>query len=400
MPDDPTPTPDPRPVLSIYGTAVAPYELHLYRRIADELPLRVQTFAASEDSTRQWRLDEVESIGLVDLSEGRKVPRMASLADQRHAWRVGGRVIEHMKRAGSRAIIVNGYYDLGRLRTIFWCWRTGRVCLLRGDSNIADDLQNGPAKRAVKRLLVGAVGKLTDGALVVGPLGFDYWRQYGFSDERMHCVSYEPDYALIESITDAEVADAARRFGLDPARRRLVFSGRLIPVKRVDLLIDAFARLAPDRPEWDLLVLGDGELRDELQARVPEGLRDRVIWTGFLADQRDVSRLYRAGDLLVLPSDREPWALVVNEAAAAGLAIVATDVVGAAAALVRPGKNGDTFPRGDLDALTAALQKTTAPDAIDRLKAGSAEVLAAWRRDFDPVRVLRNALVQNGVLAG
>lgn len=383
---------DPAPVLSIYGTAIAPYELHLYRRFAEELAVRVQTFVASRDNTREWRLEEVESVGLEDLSDGDRVPRMTSPAAQLREWRRGGRVIRRLKEAGARAVVVNGYYDLGRLRTIFWCWRHGVPCFMRGDSNIADDRQNGPFKLAMKRLAVGTVARLTDAVLVVGPMGYDYWRRYGYGDDRMFCVSYEPDYALIESITNDEVAEAVARQGLDPARRRLVFSGRLIPVKRVDLLVDAFARVVDERPDWDLLILGDGELRGELEARVPERLRDRVVWTGFLSDQRDVSRLYRAADVLVLPSDKEPWALVVNEAAASGLALVTSDVVGSSAALVESGVNGERFPRGDLAGLVDALRKVTDPAAIDRYKAASAEVLARWRGEFDPVEGMRTAL--------
>ena len=390
---------DQRPALSIYGTAVTPYELHLYRRFAEELPLRVQTFNVARDNTREWRMEEIASVGLEDLSDGDKLPRMTSLGDQLREWRRGGRVIERMKAVGARHAIVNGYFDLGRLRTLFWCWRTGKPALMRGDSNIADDLQNGPLKLAVKRLAVGTIARLTKAVLVVGPLGYDYWRRYGYSDDRMFCVSYEPDYALIESINADEVAEAVARYGLDPARRRLVFSGRLVAIKRVDLLIDAFARIAAERPEWDVLILGDGELRDELTERVPAALKDRVVWTGFLSQQRDVSRLYRAADVLVLPSDREPWALVVNEAVASGLAVVSSDVVGASAALVRPGVNGELFARGDLEGLVDALRKATDPANTDRYKAASAEVLADWRRDFDPVDGLREALGLNGDVA-
>ena len=101
---------------------------------------------------------------------------------------------------------------------------------------------------------------------------------------------------------------------------------------------------------------------------------------------------------LALPSDVEPWAVVINEAAAAGLASIASDVVGAAAELVRDGVNGRVFPAGDRSALIVALRDVTDPANADRMKAASALVLADWRRRADPVAGLRGALQSTGVL--
>ena len=166
----------------------------------------------------------------------------------------------------------------------------------------------------------------------------------------------------------------------------------MVWLKRVDLLIDAFASIAADRPEWDLVVLGDGTLKANLMARVPTELAKRVRWLGFIDNQELVSAIYRSCDMLVLPSDYEPWALVVNEAAAAGLAIVASDSVGAAAELVRTGVNGEIFLSGNLRDLSAKLTLVTDSAKIDRFKAGSNTVLAEWRSSADPVEGLRQAL--------
>jgi len=96
--------------------------------------------------------------------------------------------------------------------------------------------------------------------------------------------------------------------------------------------------------------------------------------------------------VLVLPSDYEPWALVVVEAAAAGMALICSDVVGAAAELVKEGVNGFTFPVGDVGAMTQRLREVTAPQRIDQMKERSKEVLGEWRRKADPVEGLRRAV--------
>jgi glycosyltransferase involved in cell wall biosynthesis len=172
----------------------------------------------------------------------------------------------------------------------------------------------------------------------------------------------------------------------------------IVRAKRPDLVVDAFNKIADSRPQWDLLILGDGYLRKSLEERIVPALRNRVVFTGFVNDQATVSALYRASDVMVLPSDFEPWALVVNEAAAAGLAIIETDKVGAAAELVRDGVNGFIFPASDLAKLTDRLLEVTDDSRIEELKAGSAGVLNEWRRVADPVNGLRQALASCGVL--
>jgi glycosyltransferase involved in cell wall biosynthesis len=172
-----------------------------------------------------------------------------------------------------------------------------------------------------------------------------------------------------------------------------VFSGRLVPVKRPQIALEAFLEIADRRPAWDLVVVGDGPLRAPLENLVPEGLRSRVRWTGFLDHQSTISAIYRASDVLILPSEKEPWGLVVNEAVAAGMAVVCTDIVGAGAELVESAGNGWTLPRSATPHEWAeALLTVTADDQIDRLKLHSAIILDRWRKQADPVAGFRAAM--------
>jgi len=235
--------------------------------------------------------------------------------------------------------------------------------------------------------------------MACGRLGREYFTKYGADPGRIFYFPYEPDYRLIASVSTDEVEQARLRFKLDASRRRVVYSGRMAAVKRVDLLIDAFAALAAERSNWDLVMIGDGRYREQLVERIPSALRHRVTWTGFIDDQAAVSAIYRNCDVLVLPSDYEPWGVVINEAAAAGLAIVASEVVGAAAEIVRDGVNGRLFPCGDLTALVDALRDITAPGRIATLKSATRGVLDDWRLHGDPVKGFCQALQVCYVLA-
>jgi glycosyltransferase involved in cell wall biosynthesis len=390
---------DVRPCLAIISNGLTPYRLHLHRRIAREIPeLKLWSLLTHQEGASAWALDAPAEIGAVAFhAPGETSARQGDPRRAAAEWAKGGRVIRWLKGHDVRAVVMLGYNDAGRLRVIRWCAARGLPCFLFGDSNIRGDRATG-LRAVAKRAVVGWVVRRCAGVLPCGTLGRDYFVKYGADPARIFFVPYEPDYDLIRNLPAESIDRTRDRFGLGPGRRRLVYSGRLVPVKRVDLLIDAFVAIADRRPEWDLLIVGDGPLRAGLEARVPAPIRHRVIWTGFVGEQADVGALYRLGDVLVLPSDYEPWALVVNEAAAAGLAVVASDSVGAAAELVRDGVNGRTFPRGDLPALTAALLEVTDPAAIDGRRAASAAVLDDWRRRADPVRGLRDALGSVGAL--
>jgi glycosyltransferase involved in cell wall biosynthesis len=85
--------------------------------------------------------------------------------------------------------------------------------------------------------------------------------------------------------------------------------------------------------------------------------------------------LYDLADLLVLPSEREAWGLVVNEAMNAGCAIVVNDRIGAGADLVRGGDNGFIYPCGDVAALAVSLRSVLRDPARGRAMGESSRAL-------------------------
>jgi glycosyltransferase involved in cell wall biosynthesis len=209
---------------------------------------------------------------------------------------------------------------------------------------------------------------------------------------------HEPDYGKIFSVS-AEARDATqRKFGLLSDRRRILFSGRLAAVKGIDTLIDSFIEIAEKRPDWDLLIVGGGQLEQQLRDRVPAALANRVVWAGFVKDRDELSTLYTCADVFVLPSLYEPWAVVVCEAAAAGLAMITSDMVGAGAELCREGVNGGLFPAGDTARLTELLlQITSDPARLQTMRTATLRVLDEWRRRGDPVQGVRLAMAHVGL---
>jgi len=378
--------------LAIVSNSITPYRVHVHRRIARELPaVRLNSVFTHGLTNADWTIDVPHEINPVMFGRGESSDYQDRLSGAVREWRKAGRIIRWLRERDVRVVVVQGYNDVGRLRILRWCRRNGVPCFLSGDSNIMGDRATG-AKKWLKARVLPRIIRQCSGVMPVGSRGAAYFEKYGASPHDIFLFPYEPDYQLIRDVPPELVEQVRGRLGLSPQRRRILFAGRMVPEKRPDLAIESFARIADRRAEWDLVMLGDGMLRARLQASVPAELTSRLTWAGFIPSAQEVAALYRACDVLVLPSDYEPWAVVVNEAAAAGLAIVCSDVVGAAAELVRDGVNGWTFPSGDVDALTEHLMHVTDPANVERLKQASAHVLAEWQRAGDPVRNLWNAI--------
>lgn len=387
-----------KPNLCIVANEQTPYRIHFHRRIVRELPeIRLHSIFTHEVSSSPWSYIDDREIHPVLFGSGESTSQQTALGALHHQWYKGGQIIRWMdQNAFPTAVVVIGYNDPTLLRIIHWCRRKRVPCFLFGDSNIL--LESDNWKKYLKAALLPAILKTCTGIFCCGSLGQAYFEYYGVPTSRIWRVPYEPDYDAIRNLDARFIEQVRKDYGLSSEHRYLLFSGRLVPVKRVDLLLAAFTAIAEERPDLDLVIAGDGPLAAELKAMIPATLRDRVLWTGFIADAKVLAGLYRNVDVLVLPSDYEPWGVVVTEAVAAGLAIVASSVVGAAADTVVPGLNGYVFERGDQEDLEGALLASTAHEHLSDLKQGSSVVFHQWQSHNDPIQGLRNALASTQVI--
>jgi len=304
---------------------------------------------------------------------------------------------DHVVAHKIQLVILLGYNDLSRLLFLRWAHRAGIPVLLAADSNIFGDAKTPWWIRLVKRPYVRWVLRHVAGVMPMGTCGRAYFRSY--LDHRLpeFLFPYEPDYEALRNVDPKRVEEFSEKHGLDPGRKRLLYSGRLVTVKRVDVLFEAFSRVALARPDWDIVVAGDGPLRKSLERSLPEAIRSRVKWLGFQQFDQLVLA-YHACDVLVHPSDYEPWALVINEAIACELPIIATSVVGAAVELVRHRENGLIVPPRSVEALADAIWEITRTDHYLEMKASCLPVLDAWKRAADPVEAVREALRHFGLI--
>ena len=195
--------------------------------------------------------------------------------------------------------------------------------------------------------------RATDTVVAVGETVRRFFVQDGIRP-RMGVVSI-PNGIQVQGFRAANVAAHARlttTLELPASTFLMGTVGRLNPIKDQAGLIRAFALVKQSIPGSALMIIGDGELRAELEAvAVSEGVADAVF---FLGARDDVASLLEALDLFVLPSLSEGYSMALLEACAAALPIIATDV-GGTGEIVRGGVNGVMVPPSDPGQLASAI---------------------------------------------
>ena len=156
------------------------------------------------------------------------------------------------------------------------------------------------------------------------------------------------------------------RHGIPPGRRIVLYAGRTNPEKRIDVLLDAFARLPPAQGAHLVMTGGPTSLSAALVAE--RGLGDRVTLTGIL-DLDELPAAYRSADLLAHASEVEAQGISLVEAMAAGLPVVAA-AAGAVKETVTHGESGLLVPVGDAAAMAAAITALLEDEPL-RLRLGA-----------------------------
>ncbi len=177
---------------------------------------------------------------------------------------------------------------------------------------------------------------------VPGPAQADFARRVGFAEHQIRWGALTHESDVFSRVRSIETTDLAQR-------RRFLFAGRLVTEKGLDVLLEAYRDYATNaEAPWALTVAGAGPLQSLVQSH-PE-----VEAVGQLGSEA-LSRQMEASACLVLPSRYEPYGVIVQEAAAAGLPVIATPEVGAVADVMSPGLSGVLCAGGDRGALAEAL---------------------------------------------
>ncbi|MFO0578531.1 MAG: glycosyltransferase family 4 protein [Polyangia bacterium] len=299
-------------------------------------------------------------------------------------------VFPALRRERFDAVLIQGWNCALYPLALMAARRAGLPVLLRGDSVRLPDAVEPPVQSSVPRLLKQkALGRYLAACAAVLALSSGNRRRLrdlGVPAEKIFWspLAVEGDrFALPAAQRQAARREVRAQLGLrDEGTPLVLFCAKLVPKKEPALLVRAFAALRQSGAPGHLVLAGEGPLRGEIEALVAALRIPEVTLRGFV-NQAELPSLYAAADLLVLPSSREEtFGLVVAEALHAGLPVIASDHVGCAEDLVRPGETGLIFRNRDEADLTRCLQALCAgPEAAAlraRLGAGAVARMATW----------------------
>jgi glycosyltransferase involved in cell wall biosynthesis len=243
-------------------------------------------------------------------------------------------------------------------------------------------------KSSLKRVFWPLLFRLADQVIVPSSGTLELMLSLGLAKDRVTLTPYTVDNDWwTEQSKNVDRFAVRASWGASPKILVILFSGKLQIWKRPADLIQAFAKAAI--PNALLVFAGEGPLRAQLESEAKAlGVATRVRFLGFV-NQPELPAVYSAADVMVIPSEYEPFGVVVNEAMCCGCAVVASDRVGSARDLVAATEPSFIYPCGNIEALSAILRRV----ATDRsLLESVSRACVAHMQSWSPEDNIRSTL--------
>jgi len=286
------------------------------------------------------------------------------------------------------ALWTYGYKSPTYLFAIIAAKISGTMLLFRTDAYlIMEHFQNRSIKKVIRTPILKLLFAFFDGILSIGTNNKEYYKKHGVADDKIFFVPFTVDNELFMSnnyCNELEIQSIKKDLKIPGNIPVILFVGKLLQNKQPLTLLRAFCKTQNEINKPIVLVfVGEGKQKSELELYCDEHNIQNVIFSGFV-NQKNISKYYTVANIFVLPSIEEHWGLVLNEAMCAKNAVIASDTVGAAVDLVRPGENGFIFPVGNVDILSKYLTKlVNDPVLCQRMGECSLDIITHWSFEED-----------------
>ena len=363
--------------LVIHWPRFGPYHLARLRAVQ----AKAETFGfcligmeiASRDKTYLWR-EELSN----DLE--RQVIFPGYTREDVEARKLWMGVFRMLGQIRPDVVAINGYSAPDALAILSWCRMNGRPAILMTESK-ADDAPRSRWKEGIKKI---AVNQFAAG-LCGGTPHKAYLERLGMASSRIFT-----GYDAVDNDYFSQTAENVRRNsgnyrflpGLESSLPFFLASARFILRKNLDGLLYAYGayrqRLNAEQIPWRLVLLGDGEERQNLEKIVQAEGIEGVSFAGFRQID-EIPAYYGLAGAFIHPPHQEQWGLVVNEAMASGLPVLVSKTCGCAPDLVSDGINGFIFDSQNREYLTSLMLKiSTEQTDIAAMGRASRQRIAEW----------------------
>jgi 1,2-diacylglycerol 3-alpha-glucosyltransferase len=336
--------------LVILTEIIAPYRIPVFNALSrhESIDLHVIFLAENDPKLRDWLVykDEIRFSYQVLPSWRQKFGGYKLLLNRG--------LKTALQQAAPDVIVCGGYNYLASWQALRWAGGKRIPFILWVESTDRDLRSHHRGIEFVKTKFMRRCGAF----VVPGKSSFQYVKNYRAREQEIFIAPNAVDTALFaRKAAVVRQDDAMHRQALQLPPRYFLFVGRLVREKGVFDLLEAYGKLSPElRSAISLVLVGQGAAHAELVPRA--GLIDpgKVQFAGFV--HRDqLAGYYALADAFVFPSHTDPWGLVVNEAMACGLPVIASDAAGCTADLVQDHWNGRVVHYGDVVQLTSAMEE-------------------------------------------
>lgn len=336
--------------LVVLTEIIAPYRIPVFNALArhEGIDLHVVFLAESDPALRDWLVykDEIRfSYRVLPSWRGRFAG---------HNILLNRGLKEELQRAAPDAILCGGYNYLASWQALRWA-RSNRVPFIVWVESTSGDFRS---RNRVIEVLKRNFVRDCSGFVVPGKSSFQYLMNYGTRERDIFTAPNAVDNELFALRASAvRQDDALHRRALQLPARFFLFVGRLVREKGAFDLLEAYGKLTPEvRSAIGLVLVGEGAAHAELDRRAARITPGQIQITGFV--HRDqLAGYYALAESFVFPSHSDPWGLVVNEAMACGLPVIASEAAGCTADLVQDDWNGRVIRRGDVAQLGSAMEE-------------------------------------------
>lgn len=399
--------------LTIVSTHPIQYYAPVFQLLAKRIDLKVFYTAGQSTSggydkgfnrTVNWDLPLLEGYEYTFVENKAKDP-----GSHHFGGIVNPNLIKDIEAFNPDCILVYGWAYRSHLKVLRFF--KGKIPVyFRGDSTLLNKCAG--LKNKLKTLFLKWAYKHVDAAFYVGTANKAYFKAYRLKEQQLHFAPHAIDNERFAKNRHVEAVSLRSKFGISDNELLILFAGKFDFVKNPRLLLDAFIDL--DLKNTHLLFVGNGVLEEGLKEKVGglevsverladkgsfdyaqddklEGTQDdqlrvihktnikrRIHFMDF-QNQSQMPVVYQACDLFCLPSVSETWGLAVNEAMAAGKAILVSDKVGCAVDLVKPKINGEIFKSGELADMKQKLKALTQNKAkLAEMGLASQKIIQNW----------------------
>jgi glycosyltransferase involved in cell wall biosynthesis len=237
-------------------------------------------------------------------------------------------------------------------------------------------------RKSVIKFIKRNIHKNIDGAFVPAPSHQHYYNDMGFSEKRIvfGVDVVDNDYYSKKSETirlNSQVVRSSLQFN----ENYFLFVGRFLPRKGIKTLLEAYKKYLryTSGVPWKMVLVGTGPYMNAIQTALDE---ENIIYAGARFSD-ELCSYYALAGILIVPSESDPWGLVVNEGMASGLPVIVSSGCGASKTLIKEGENGWIFRPRDYDALADLLVRfsTLPEDVRKRMGKKSQEIISLWSLD-------------------